>query len=303
MNKRKRQIIQAARQLFLDKGYNDTSIIDIISSANVSKGTFYNHFTSKTQCLIAILDETREEIISTRLEVALNTNPNDINVLLKQMALIAYVHRKRNLMQIFEAVSGDKDPELKQVLEKHLINEIEWLASRLVDIYGEEIRKFSYECAVQAIAMMQNTFRVIAMVTKQLATPEDVVKNVLNHVEGILIHLKKTNSILITSELFQALHQKAEETQITKSILLQQLHGFTEKLTADDPESGVEYAKYLLNELQTKDEKTYILEAVLPAFKNAFKDTSHEAEANEISVSLWRYLQIKNEEKNNNSLI
>lgn len=297
MNKRKRQIIQAARQLFLEKGFNDTSIIDIISSANVSKGTFYNHFSSKTQCLIAILDETREEIISTRLEVALNKQPDDKNVLLKQMALIAYVHRKRNIMQIFEAVSGNTDPELKQILEKHLIHEIEWLASRLVDIYGEKMRKFSYECAVQALAMMQHSFRIIAMVTKQLATPEDVVQNTLNHIEGILIHLQKTNSFLITSDIFQALHQKAEETKITKSMLLEQLYGFTDKLTLDDPEGGVEYAKFLQNELQSENENTFVLEAVLPAFNNAFKNTSHEAEANEISISLWRYLQIKNEER------
>ncbi|PYF04306.1 TetR/AcrR family transcriptional regulator [Ureibacillus chungkukjangi] len=298
MNKRKRQIIHAARQLFLDKGFNDTSIIDIISSANVSKGTFYNHFSSKVQCLIAILEEAREEIITARIEVALNTRPNDKNVLQKQLALVAHVHRRQNLIQIFEAIFKNNEPELKQVIEKQLIREVEWLASRFIDVYGEQIREYSYECAVQALAMIQHSFRIIAMVTKQLATPEDVVNNVLNHIEGMLAHLQKTNSILITSDIFHALHEKAEETKVTSSMLVHQLEGFTEKLTPDDLENGVEYANYLLKELQANSVNLYVMEAILPVFNNAFKDTPHEAEANEISIGIWRYLQIKKEEKN-----
>ncbi|QCR33944.1 TetR/AcrR family transcriptional regulator [Lysinibacillus sp. SGAir0095] len=297
MNKRKRQIIHAARQLFLEKGFNDTSIIDIISSANVSKGTFYNHFTSKVQCLIAILEEAREEIITARIEVALNTKPDDKNVLLKQIALVAYVHRRQNLIQIFEAIFKNNEPELKQVIETQLIREIEWLASRFVDVYGEQIRVYSYECAAQALAMIQHSFRIIAMVTKQLATPEDVVNNVLNHIEGMLAHLQKTKSVLITSDIFHALHEKAEETRVTSNMLVQQLEGFTEKLTSDDSENGVEYANYLLNEMRAHSMNFYVMEAILPVFNNTFKDTPHEAEANEISVSLWRYLQIKKQEK------
>ena len=57
MKKRKRQIIQAARTLFIEKGFVNTSILDIIAAANISKGTFYNHFSSKNECLIAIIEE------------------------------------------------------------------------------------------------------------------------------------------------------------------------------------------------------------------------------------------------------
>ena len=69
MNKRKRQIITAARELFIEKGYVETSINDIISAAQISKGTFYNHIASKSECLIAILDEGREEASNRRHEL------------------------------------------------------------------------------------------------------------------------------------------------------------------------------------------------------------------------------------------
>ncbi len=156
MNTRKRQIISAARKLFIEKGYNDTSIMDIIAAANISKGTFYNHFTSKNECLIAILEETREEAVNRRYEVAMNKDLSDVNVLIEQISLLMYVNRERNLIQIFESISSNTDPEIKAVLKKHLIHETHWLANRFVDVFGEKTRRISFECAVYAIGMMHN---------------------------------------------------------------------------------------------------------------------------------------------------
>ncbi|WP_442956966.1 TetR/AcrR family transcriptional regulator [Planococcus sp. MB-3u-03] len=44
----KQQIINAAHRLFIQKGYNASSIQDILDEAGISKGTFYNYFTSKS---------------------------------------------------------------------------------------------------------------------------------------------------------------------------------------------------------------------------------------------------------------
>ncbi len=38
------------------KGYGDTTIADIVSEASVSRRTFYEHFTSKAECLIALYE-------------------------------------------------------------------------------------------------------------------------------------------------------------------------------------------------------------------------------------------------------
>ncbi|MBD8026395.1 TetR/AcrR family transcriptional regulator [Ureibacillus sp. Re31] len=298
MNKRKRQIIHAARQLFIDKGFNDTSIIDIISTANVSKGTFYNHFGSKNECLIAILEETREETVSSRYEMALNQDPSDKDILIKQIAILTHVNRKRNLVQIFESLVGNTDIELKKALEKHMIAELNWLASRLIDVYGEGVRDISYECAVQALGMIQQSLRVLTMArSKQPATPEEVVQVVMNHVDAIIERQLKSQHILITPEVIQALQLKIKQKAIHKEALLEQLQGFLDRLTPEDPESGIEYTKYLLKELNSENEHIHILHAILSAFNKSFRGTSHEAEAHEISITIWRYLHMKKEMK------
>ncbi|SOB98599.1 TetR family transcriptional regulator [Ureibacillus xyleni] len=299
MNKRKRQIIHAARHLFIEKGFNDTSIMDIITAANISKGTFYNHFSSKNECLISILEETREETISQRAEVAINKEPSNKDVLVKQIALLAYIHRKRNLAQIFESLSANTNKELKKVLEKHLILELNWLAGRLVDIYGEKIKNISFECAVQAMGMMQQSLKVFAMATTQLASPEKVVQVVLEHIDAIIERQLKSKTIIFTEDIFQAFLQKVEQKIVTKETLLEQLQGFNEKLTQQDREDGIEYTKFLIKEFETTDEDNlYVLESITQAFNKSFTNTTHEAEAHEISASLWQYLQKQRHLKN-----
>lgn len=45
----KRYLIEVASRLFLEKGYSNTGINDILSEAKVSKGSFYFYFSSKKE--------------------------------------------------------------------------------------------------------------------------------------------------------------------------------------------------------------------------------------------------------------
>jgi AcrR family transcriptional regulator len=50
----RQQILSAATELFPVKGFEATSIDDIVEKANVVKGTFYYHFKSKDELLLAL---------------------------------------------------------------------------------------------------------------------------------------------------------------------------------------------------------------------------------------------------------
>lgn len=59
----KRQAIMlAAAQLFLERGYDGTSMDNIASQAGVSKPTVYNHFPDKEQLFVAIVLDTLDRI-------------------------------------------------------------------------------------------------------------------------------------------------------------------------------------------------------------------------------------------------
>lgn len=61
----KSRIVSAAWQLFYEKGYNGTTVDDIIALSGTSKGSFYYYFSTKDELLntlSVILDEYYEEL-------------------------------------------------------------------------------------------------------------------------------------------------------------------------------------------------------------------------------------------------
>ncbi len=57
-------------QLFWEKGYNSTSIADVLHAAKVNSGSLYYFFPSKSELLAAVLDMYHDEIRPMLLEPA-----------------------------------------------------------------------------------------------------------------------------------------------------------------------------------------------------------------------------------------
>ncbi|MBC3889853.1 TetR family transcriptional regulator [Acetobacterium paludosum] len=58
---RRREILDVARELFVTKGYDHTSVNDILKIVDIAKGTFYYYFASKEEVLEAIILDIVEE--------------------------------------------------------------------------------------------------------------------------------------------------------------------------------------------------------------------------------------------------
>ena len=52
-----RRILEAARNLFVDKGFDDTTTRDIASQAGIATGTLFNYFPSKESLAMALIGE------------------------------------------------------------------------------------------------------------------------------------------------------------------------------------------------------------------------------------------------------
>jgi AcrR family transcriptional regulator len=61
-NKRRAEILRAARGVFADKGYHEAGVSDIIDAAGVARGTFYLYFDSKYAIFEELLDQVARAI-------------------------------------------------------------------------------------------------------------------------------------------------------------------------------------------------------------------------------------------------
>lgn len=64
---RRKEILDVAEELFLEKGFEETLVSDIVKQIGIAQGTFYYYFASKDEVLYAVLERdlrrTADEII------------------------------------------------------------------------------------------------------------------------------------------------------------------------------------------------------------------------------------------------
>ena len=114
-------IMREAQRLFATKGYNGTSMNDIVKASQVSKGAIYNHFESKEQLFLTMLDLETEQGFS-QLD---NMMPSGGSNLDKIMAAIKFTFstsvacpREMCMMQMEFMMTASRIQELRPSLLK-----------------------------------------------------------------------------------------------------------------------------------------------------------------------------------------
>ena len=62
---RRKEILYTAKELFLQKEFDKTTMNDIITQMNVAKGTIYHYYSSKETLLDAVVEEMVTEMVET----------------------------------------------------------------------------------------------------------------------------------------------------------------------------------------------------------------------------------------------
>lgn len=86
-------IMVASWELFLEKGYNETTTRDIIRKAGILNGSLYNRFKSKEEILLAIFGEALEDCLKESSKF-LKENEDPLEVLCMPMAVELYLASK-----------------------------------------------------------------------------------------------------------------------------------------------------------------------------------------------------------------
>lgn len=90
-------ILNKAFELIYSKGYQTTSIDDIIANTQVTKGAFYYHFKNKDEMGIAIIDEI---LRPTMLESFINPVKSSVNPIDDFYNMISYLLLEDPFLQV-----------------------------------------------------------------------------------------------------------------------------------------------------------------------------------------------------------
>jgi len=91
----KNKILETAHLFFSEKGYDKTSVNDIINKLGISKGAFYHYFNSKDEVLDAIILGYTAEAVDMLYEIVYDPSLNGLEKYIKMFAE-AQARRKKN---------------------------------------------------------------------------------------------------------------------------------------------------------------------------------------------------------------
>lgn len=156
MKSKKEQILDISFSLFLEKGYDNTSISDIVTSLDIARGTLYYHFESKEAIMDAIIEQSVKEIVE---KVEKMVFKKDLSVYEKIFFLFSTTSMKRksggDLM--IDYLNQPQNALLHEKSNSSLIQKISPLLGKIIEEGVEEglfDNAFPFETAEIILAMI-----------------------------------------------------------------------------------------------------------------------------------------------------
>lgn len=294
MNDRKQHVIKIAHQLFIDKGYQATSIQDILDKSGISKGTFYNYFSSKSELLIAIFKNLQYEIQQERSEFLIGHDSSDIEVFIKQLAVHMKNNRENKLFFLFNEVFQSKEPELIQFLQQREFREIRWLYSRLVDLFGMDMKPYLFDCTVMFMSMLKQNSRFYYMDKKDENNPTPIIRFCVNRLVKMVEELSESGEQLLNPYLMDQYLPEYDKRMVTLKEELKKAHAslmteIRENISDELARTKCwEMVDFIQDELiSSSSPRKYIVESILLSLKNEKKVDQRILDTYQKTVSLF----------------
>ena len=121
---RRQRLVHSAKMVFATKGYNDSSISQIVRHAGIARSTFYQYFDGKLHLFQHLLDSFLEDLRGSVTPISLAPG-----------APAPLIQVQENLTRVLKLVLGERD--LTRIILQHTSSLDPTVEKQLQDFYGE----------------------------------------------------------------------------------------------------------------------------------------------------------------------
>lgn len=181
--KRKHELLKIAYEMFLRRGYENTSVDEIIAKAQIAKGTFYYYFPSKEQ----LLEDVIEMMIENETAAAEQIMRLELPAPQKIVGIIASIKPTEEEKPISDALMQPQNVLMHDKIRKKLIRVIVPLLSEAVE---EGVRQGVFSCdnipeRVRMLLVVSNdTFNERPFTERDISVFIDVTQKILGAKSG-----------------------------------------------------------------------------------------------------------------------
>jgi AcrR family transcriptional regulator len=279
MNDKKKHVIKMAHRLFIEKGFQATSIQDILDYSGIAKGTFYNYFSSKNELLIELLRTIYRKMELERNELLLGQDPANLDIFIKQIELQMETNRTKKLVALFEEVNFSDDKDLKTFIVQGQLRIVRWIYRRFIDIFGEEKRPYLLDCAIMFTGLLHHNIRYSSMAYAAENSIAKVVHYSVKRIVKIVEEVSQSGDQLIDPEIMTRWFPDDHLDQPFQQKLYNTILKIKASIT--NLESQPKYNElldFIQNELtNSKQPRTFLVESAFETIKNGDVPVNEQA--------------------------
>lgn len=148
---RRRELIDTAERLFMEKGYEHTAISDIVKELNVAQGTLYYYFSSKEDILEAVVEKSIADLEQSVNRLIQDGNADETAKLNEAINEILRFVSQRN--DFIDFLHQDINAVMHAKLEKATVERIIPILSELV-VKGNAKGRFNIENPTETVEFL-----------------------------------------------------------------------------------------------------------------------------------------------------
>lgn len=183
--RRKQELLNIAYRMFIEKGYENTSVDDIIIEAGIAKGTYYYYFESKEATLEAVIEMMIEKAENIAKAALMNPVP-----IPQKLASVVYAFQpNKDEIVITDVLERKENIVMHDKIGKKIV---EVAVPILSDIVREGIAQGIFACTnveervKMLLIMSQNMFDYGAYSNKDIEVYVDMLEKSLGAKEGTM---------------------------------------------------------------------------------------------------------------------
>lgn len=183
--RRKQDLRNIAYRMFIEKGYENTSVDDIIIEAGIAKGTYYYYFESKEATLEAVI----EMMIEKAENIAKAALMNPVTIPQKLASVVYAFQPNKDEIVITDVLERKENIVMHDKIGKKIV---EVAVPILSDIVREGIAQGIFACTnieervKMLLIMSQNMFDYGAYSNKDIEVYVDMLEKSLGAKEGTM---------------------------------------------------------------------------------------------------------------------
>ncbi|MCX6673466.1 MAG: TetR/AcrR family transcriptional regulator [Methanothrix sp.] len=148
---RRRELIDAAERLFMEKGYEHTAISDIVKELNLAQGTLYYYFSSKEDILEAVVEKSIADLEQSVKRLIQDGDADEAARLNEAINEILRFVSQRN--DFIDFLHQDINAVMHAKLEKATVERIVPILSELVAT-GNALGRFNVENPTETVEFL-----------------------------------------------------------------------------------------------------------------------------------------------------